>query len=296
MKIDYIEKIKQCITYLETNMTNKVSVEEVIENTYYSYPHFHRIFMDIVGETITSYIAKRKLSCAAEELITSEKPIVDIALDYNFSSQQTFNRAFTRYFGTSPLKYRETGMLDDLYKPFAIADSFEMDLIPISVSIEKLPPIKVASYYSCNDNIPFNKSSQEKDRLISKAWGNLVRWQMDYEYQKQFGTVKKLPTTLKLASFIINKGLHLPPNTRYFGFINPFPMKDKEFGYEAWAMLTDIAESALPEMQNRDILIKDYEGGLYATAEATYGQDSNLDSVWKSLHFWLAQNQQYKYG
>ncbi len=296
MKIDYVKKIAQCIAYIEDNLTHKVYIADVLENTYYSYPHFHRIFMDFVGEPITSYIRKRKLSCAAEELINTKKTIVDIALDYNFSSQQTFNRAFTGCFGISPLKYRKIGMLNDLYKPFAFPDCFFEDLIPIKVSIERLQPMKIASYHSYNGNILLKNSKQEQDILVSKAWGNLVRWQMSYEYQKQFGIIEKLPATLKLGKFMIDNNLHLLPNTRYFGFINPFPMNDYEFGYETWAMLTNISENVITEAQNRNIIIKDYEGGLYVTTEATYGPDSNLDKVWKSLHYWLMQNQQYNYG
>ncbi|WMJ87445.1 helix-turn-helix domain-containing protein [Anaerocolumna sp. MB42-C2] len=296
MKTDYLVKVEQCIAYIEAHLTHKVSVEDVLVNTYYSYPHFHRIFMDIVGEPISSYIRKRKLSCAAEELINTQKKIVDIAIDYNFSSQQTFNRAFTGYFGVSPRKYRETGMLDELYKPFVLTNSFLEDLIPISVLIENLPPMKVASYHSYINNIKLTKNRQESERMVSKAWGRLIRWQMSYEYQKQFGSVKKLPATLKIAHYMIDNNLHLPPNTRYFGFVNPFPMNEDEFGYEAWAMLTNLSESPINETQNRDIIIKNYEGGLYATAKATYGPGSNLDEVWKSLHYWLSQNQQYKYG
>ena len=296
MKIDYVKKIEQCIAYIEENLTQKVYINDVLENTYYSYPHFCRIFMDIVGEPITSYIRKRKLSRAAEELINTPKKIVDIALDYNFSSQQTFNRAFTGYFGIPPLKYRKIGMLDDLYKPFVFTDSFFADLLPISVSIERLQPMKVASYHSYNGNIDLKNNRQEQDILISKAWGNLIRWQMSYEYQKQFGIIKKLPATSILGKFMIDNNLHLPPNTRYFGFTNPFPIDDYEFGYEVWAELSNITESVLIETQISDIIIKDYEGGLYVTANATSGPDSNLNSVWKSLHYWLTQNQQYNYG
>ncbi len=296
MNIDYVKRIEQCIAYIEDNLTKRVCIDDVLENTFYSYPHFHRIFMDFVGEPITSYIRKRKLSCAAEELINTQKEIVDIALDYNFSSQQTFNRAFTGFFGISPLKYRKIGMLDDLCKPFALTDCLSKELIPITISIERLQPMKVASYHSYNGNILLKNMRQEQDKMVSKAWGNLIRWQMSYEYQKQFGIIEKLPATLTLGKFMIDHNLHLPPNTRYFGFINPFPMNDHEFGYEAWAMLTNISERVITETQNRNIIIKDYEGGLYVTAEATYGPNSNLDKAWRSLHHWLMQNPQYNYG
>lgn len=61
-------------------------------------------------------------------------------------------------------------------------------------------------------------------------------------------------------------------------------------------MLTNMSEKAIKENKNSNITIKDYDGGLYATAEAAYGPDSNLDKVWESLHYWLMQNHQYEYG
>lgn len=214
-------------------------------------------------------------------MVISSKTITDISMSYNYSSQQTFNRAFTAYFGISPFKYREAGMLDDLYKPF-IAKKLPLDEIKtISVELEELPPMKAASYHSYSENISLKNALRDQDKLVSKTWGNLVRWQMAYEYRKRFGVIQKLPSTLKLADFMIDNRLHLPPNTRYFGFNNPFPCRDSEFGYEAWAVLTDISECALSAVQNSDIFIKSFGGGLYAAADATYGPNSNLDETWK---------------
>ena len=295
MKNDYLQKIEQCIVYIEANLKQKILIEDVLEHTYYSYPHFYRIFMDIVGDPMTFYIRKRKLSCTAIELINTQKSIVDIALDYNFSSQQTFNRAFTGYFGISPLKYRERGVMADLYTPYVLKEHHK-DLIPISVSIEELKPMRVVSYHSYSDKLQLQNNNEEQERLISKAWNHLIRRQMGYEYQKQFGTTQKLPSTSKLGQFMIEHNLHVPPNTRYFGFIHPYPRNEHEFGYEAWAMVPNHSDSIMEEMNQSEIEIKDFDGGLYATAMATYGLDSNLDEVWKSLHYWLAEHEKYQYG
>ena len=48
--------------------------------TTYTSDLYSFIFMDIVGEPISAYIRKRKLSCAAKELINTNKTILDIAL------------------------------------------------------------------------------------------------------------------------------------------------------------------------------------------------------------------------
>lgn len=296
MKNNYIKIIVKCISFIENNLKNKVAVEDVLNEAYYSYPHFYRIFMNIVGESISGYIRKRKLSCAAYDLIADKKPIVNIALDYGFSSQQTFNRAFTNMFKISPQKYSEKGMLDDIYKPFVFPVPGSMPVSSISVSIEELPSMKVASFHAYDNRISLKNQFAQWDRVVSKAWGGLVKWQMACEYQRHYGKIDKLPKTMTLASFFIDNRLHLPPNTRYFGFAYPFPFCDTEFGYEAWAMLGNYSENEPLFLNNSGIEIKDFSGGLYATAEATYGKDSNLDETWKMLHYWIAENQQYAYA
>jgi AraC-like DNA-binding protein len=291
--MDYINMVLKSIEYLESNLKREVTIDEVIEDTYYSYPHFHRIFPDIVGDSIGGYIRKRKLSCAAEELVNSEKPICDIAQDYDFGSQQTFNRAFTNMFGLAPLQYRNKGMLDDIYKPFNLSNYESVDLMEFKVNIEALPPMKIASYQEYNKKISKKNPFADREKIVSKAWGNLVRWQMTYEYQKHYSKNAKIPNTLKLAEFFINNQLHVSPNTRYFGFNNPFPCEDNEFGYEAWASMNNIVENIDKEASIR---IKDFSGGLYATTLASYGQDSNLDSMWRKLHLWLSSSCLYEYG
>ncbi|MBE5967212.1 MAG: AraC family transcriptional regulator [Lachnospiraceae bacterium] len=295
MKDNYIKKINQSLVYIETNLKQKMLIDEVLENTYYSYPQFYRIFMQVVGESMSFYIRKRRLSCAAEELISTQKKIIDIALDYGFSSQQTFNRSFTGYFGISPLKYRERGELTGFYPPFLIQNYIE-DGKSLSVAIEELKPMSVATYHQYTDNIRLSSNGEEQERIITKVWNKLIQWQMTYEYQNKFGNVHKLPTTRQLGKFMIDNELHVPPHTRYFGFNNPYSKKKSEFGYEAWIMIENQEDDCVKDRIQGDISIKNFEGGLYATAFATYGEKSNLDEVWRKLHYWLAENQQYQYG
>jgi len=44
---------------------------------------------------------------AAEELAKTESPIIDIALKFQYASQESFSRAFTRIYGVTPGKYRK---------------------------------------------------------------------------------------------------------------------------------------------------------------------------------------------
>lgn len=48
----------------------------------------------------------RRLTVAAEKLVYTKKPIIEIAYEANYSSQQSFAFAFRRLYGHPPQGYR----------------------------------------------------------------------------------------------------------------------------------------------------------------------------------------------
>ena len=73
----------------------------------YSYYHLNRQFSAVLGESVGSYIKKRRLSHAARELVYTERRVIDIALDHGFESGEAFSRAFKAVYHTSPACYRK---------------------------------------------------------------------------------------------------------------------------------------------------------------------------------------------
>ena len=57
-----------------------------------------------------SYIRKRRIAQAAEELLSGARNILDIALDYRFQSHEAFSRSFKKACGLTPGGYRKKGM------------------------------------------------------------------------------------------------------------------------------------------------------------------------------------------
>lgn len=51
------------------------------------------------------YIQMRRLTVATEKLVNTEKPIIEIALEANYSSQQSFTSAFCLLYEMPPQKY-----------------------------------------------------------------------------------------------------------------------------------------------------------------------------------------------
>lgn len=105
--MNYFLEIQRAIDFIESNLTEDVTLSDVTQTTNFSMYHFHRIFQAMVGESITDYIRKRRLTEAARALAQTENPILDISLDYQYQSQEAFSRAFKKMYGLTPGKYRQ---------------------------------------------------------------------------------------------------------------------------------------------------------------------------------------------
>lgn len=105
--MDYLQQIESAVIFIENNLHETIGVEDVADITGYSYYHFQRVFKAVLGESIGNYIRSRRLNRAASELIYSDNRILDIAMHYQFDSQEAFNRAFKNVYNVSPGIYRK---------------------------------------------------------------------------------------------------------------------------------------------------------------------------------------------
>ncbi|WP_289356690.1 AraC family transcriptional regulator [Paenibacillus sp. S-12] len=106
----YKKQIEQATRFIESHLTERLDAERVAASVHLSYYHFHRIFAAMTGETLGDYIRKRRLTEAAVALLSSERSILDIALEYQFESQEAFSRSFKQVFGATPGSFRKRSM------------------------------------------------------------------------------------------------------------------------------------------------------------------------------------------
>src|SRR5690606_28195041 len=100
--------IRDLLTWLEGHLDQPLSLDNVAAKAGYSKWHMQRMFKDVTGHAIGAYIRARRLSKAAVALRLTARPILDIALQYRFDSQQTFTRAFKKQFNLTPALYRRS--------------------------------------------------------------------------------------------------------------------------------------------------------------------------------------------
>lgn len=104
---NYYNELQKVLDHIEVNIKSEMTLDELAGLCHYSSHHFHRVFQSVVGVPVMDYIKKRKLSIASGEIIDTNKSILDIALSYSFSSNETFSRAFKRAFDITPMTYRK---------------------------------------------------------------------------------------------------------------------------------------------------------------------------------------------
>ncbi|WP_017208992.1 helix-turn-helix transcriptional regulator [Clostridium beijerinckii] len=105
--MNYDACIKKSIEYIENNLNKKIQLKELADKAFLSKYHYHRVFHSVVGEPVAEYIRKKRLEEAANELLTTENKIIDIALKYQFSNQESFTKAFKKLYGIPPKEFRK---------------------------------------------------------------------------------------------------------------------------------------------------------------------------------------------
>jgi AraC-like DNA-binding protein len=94
--------------WIESHINETVTTEKIAVAAGFSMYHFHRIFQTEVGMSPAAYVKKRRLAHAASALLHTDERILDIALYYQFESQEVFTRVFKRAYGLPPGRYRRT--------------------------------------------------------------------------------------------------------------------------------------------------------------------------------------------
>ncbi|KMJ43961.1 transcriptional regulator [Xenorhabdus khoisanae] len=106
--MDQTNIIRDLLHWVDNNLDRPLSLDNVAAKAGYSKWHLQRMFKEVTGQAIGSYIRARRLSRAAVALRLTSRPILDIALQYRFDSQQTFTRAFKKQFDRTPASYRRS--------------------------------------------------------------------------------------------------------------------------------------------------------------------------------------------
>lgn len=104
---EYDETVRAAVRFMENHLKEDLPLEKIARQSAFSMYHFHRLFLSIIGMTPVEYVRQRRLSHAAEELVFTDKRIIEIAIEWRFDSQEAFTRAFKKRYYMTPGQYRK---------------------------------------------------------------------------------------------------------------------------------------------------------------------------------------------
>lgn len=105
---EWNEEIQTMVDWIENNLSEFPTLLGMSEHIGYSPYYCSTKFHQIVGITIKSYVAGRRLCKATIEIRDTDDRILDIAIKYGYSSQEALTRAFMSAYGCTPAAYRKS--------------------------------------------------------------------------------------------------------------------------------------------------------------------------------------------
>lgn len=105
--IGWVESIQRTINYVEANLLDELTMEQIAKVANSSVFHFQRTFSILTDMSITDYIRRRRLTLAAQDLINSDSKIIDLSYKYGYDTPEAFTKAFRKQHGVTPSDARK---------------------------------------------------------------------------------------------------------------------------------------------------------------------------------------------
>ena len=151
-----IARLNTAITFIEENLSEKLTLEIVAEKAHFSPFHFHRLFKIIVDETVNNFINRKRIEKAAAYLLhQKEKNSTEIAEKVGFSNLSSFSKSFKKFYGISPNKFKEES--PDKYSKISKTES---KIGKVTITFEQ---------YICNINNALNWLKMKTNPEIKKV-------------------------------------------------------------------------------------------------------------------------------
>ncbi len=107
MSQQHVSRINDVIYYIHQDISRDLKGKELADVAAYSEQHFHRLFKQVVGESLHQYIRRIRMEYAANQLMfDSGTSILEIANSCGFNSASSFNKAFKATFSMAPGEWR----------------------------------------------------------------------------------------------------------------------------------------------------------------------------------------------
>lgn len=99
--------VQEIIDRIEADITHEFTLDELSGMIGYSKYYCSSQFQKTVGMSMRKYISGRRLWAATIKVRDTNERIIDIAIEYGYSTQSALTRAFRYAYGCTPAAYRK---------------------------------------------------------------------------------------------------------------------------------------------------------------------------------------------
>jgi AraC family transcriptional regulator len=202
--------------YIEENLDDKIGLNQLAFLTTFSPWHFHRQFRKHLGENIQHYIKRLRIEKAAYEIKISNFPILEIAMEAGYESNEAFTRAFKRYMKVTPSQYR-----NDLQKKSSALKSKSNGIRSFpgidlgEIRIKEIPSLHVAytRHFGPYNTLPGPLPESKEVKTIIKLIEDI---QSKREFHKWIGMSLDDPAICKPEKIRFDLGITIGKKTKEY--------------------------------------------------------------------------------
>lgn len=228
-------------THIEDDAETSPSLAMMAEECGVSSRHLMRAFASASGMSVMRYARARKLSVAAQKLVTPTRhhqTILTIAIEAGYASHEAFSRAFRDHFGLTPEDLRARGHLGKLTLQACLPMSEHLLADLEKPHFEKHGPIRIAGLR--------RRYRVETSTVIPAQWQQFIPWR---------GTING-------QAGAESYGVSLPPDAASQSAINALHIADNDdsccFDYISGVAITNTALITDPELSVIEIMPQNY--------------------------------------
>lgn len=134
-----IELLMAALAYIEQHLSDEIKTEDIAGSCFCSKSTLEKLFRKAQHISVHDYIVRRRMMLAAKKISQNpQTPILDIAIEYGYSTHESFARAFEQVWNCKPSEFRQTKFTELFPRRNAPREEGENMIPRTSVDISEL--------------------------------------------------------------------------------------------------------------------------------------------------------------
>ena len=175
MTLEVLNQTQQVINLLEADIMN-ADYDQIAKHTGIPLGLYQRIFTYICNISLAGYVRKRKLTLAAEILLSKRRSVLETAMECGYESSSAFARAFKEQFLVSPAMITQEIYHAKAFLPISFIDD---DTYYVLKGRRIMAEIVKLEYVTPEDMLFIGISSEDYGVTTKELWK--VFWEREFD-------------------------------------------------------------------------------------------------------------------